>query len=106
MRDVVVAALLFAGCGLVLLGCAGVVAMRGVYDRLHFTGPVGLGALAIGLAVVVRDSFSLIGNTALLVGAFLALSSPLLAHVTARAARIREFGDWRLRPGELEVEEP
>ena len=106
MRDVAVAALLVVGVGSMLLACAGVIAARGVYDRLHFASPASLGAVAIGLAVTVRESFSLIGNKALLLAAFFLLASPVLVHVTARAARIREHGDWSLRRGEFEVEEP
>jgi hypothetical protein len=33
----------------------------------------------------VRDSFSLIGSRAILIGAFLLVSSPVLTHATARA---------------------
>jgi multicomponent Na+:H+ antiporter subunit G len=101
MRDVAVAVLLVAGVALVAIGVAGVLAMRGVYDRIHYTSLPCLGALLICLAVLVRESFSLIGNKALLVGVFLLVTSPLLSHVTARAARIREHGDWRPRPEEL-----
>jgi monovalent cation/proton antiporter MnhG/PhaG subunit len=106
VRDVVVAILLVAGVGCILLSCAGVLVMRGVYDRLHFTSASTLGAAAIAVAVTVRESFSLIGNKALLLAAFFLVSSPVLVHLTARAARIREHGAWRLRPEELDVEEP
>ena len=106
MRDIVVVALLVSGVACILLSCAGVLAMPGVYDRLHFTSASTLGAAAIGAAVTVRESFSLIGNKALLLAVFFLVSSPVLVHVTARAARIREHGAWRLRPEELEVEEP
>jgi len=106
VRDVVVAALLVTGVACVLLSCVGVLAMRGVYDRLHFSSLSTLGAVAIGLAVAVREPWSLIGNKALLLVAFFLVASPVLVHVTARAARIREHGDMHVRPGELEVEEP
>jgi multicomponent Na+:H+ antiporter subunit G len=101
MRDVAVAVLLVAGVVLVAIAVAGVVAMRGVYDRIHYTSPAGLGGLLICVAVLVRESFSLIGNKALFVGVFLLVTSPVLSHVTARAARIRQHGDWRPRPDEL-----
>ena len=107
IADVVVAVLLFAGVALMLLSCAGVLAVSGVYDRLHYTGPAAFGAAAVSVAVLVRESFSLIGNKAAFVGVFLFLSSPALVHATARAARIREHGAWRVRPeDELPVEEP
>ena len=67
--------------------------MRGAYARLHYTAPGGLGALLIAIAMVVRQGFSLIGDKALLLAVFVLVTSPVLSHVTARAARIRELGD-------------
>jgi multisubunit Na+/H+ antiporter MnhG subunit len=107
VADVAVAALLVLACALVVLSALGVVLMRGVYDRLHYTGPPSLAAALVAAAVVVRESFSLIGNKAVLLAVLLLVASPLLAHVTSRAARIREHGDWVLRPDDgAEVEEP
>jgi multicomponent Na+:H+ antiporter subunit G len=107
VRDAVVAGLLFGGVGLLLLSCLGVLVFDGIYDRLHFTGPAGLGAAAVAAAVLVRESFSLIGNKALFLGAFMLLTSPLLVHATARAARVREHGQWAPQPSErVEVEAP
>ena len=104
--DLVVGALLVTGVAIELVCCIGVLLMRGPYDRLHFTSPASLGAAAIAAAVVVRESFSLIGNKALLLAVFFLVTSPVLVHVTARAARMYEHGDWRLRREEgVEVEE-
>ena len=85
--------LLVAGVAVVVLCCVGVLVMRGAYARLHYAAPAGLGALLLAVAIVVREGFSLIGDKALLVAVFLLVSSPVLSHVTARAARIRELGD-------------
>jgi multicomponent Na+:H+ antiporter subunit G len=93
MSSVVVAALLVAGVAIELLCCLGVLAMRDVYARLHYTAPAGVGALLIAVAVLVRQGFSLIGNKALLLAIFVLITAPVLSHVTARAARIRAFGD-------------
>ena len=38
---------------------------------------------------------ALIGNKALVTGAFLALFGPVLVHATARSMRTRQLGDWR-----------
>ncbi len=46
------------------------------YDRLHYVGLVGYGALLIAVAVVFRESFSLIGDKALLVAAILVVTGP------------------------------
>jgi multicomponent Na+:H+ antiporter subunit G len=93
VSSVVVAVLLIAGVAIELLCCIGVLVMRGPYARLHYTAPAGVGALLIAIAVVVRQGFSLIGNKALLLAAFVLITAPVLSHVTARAARIRELGD-------------
>src|SRR6202012_2144667 len=93
VSSVAVAVLLIAGVAIELLCCIGVLVMRGPYARLHYTAPAGVGALLIAIAVVVRQGFSLIGDQALLLAVFVLVSAPVLSHVTARAARIRELGD-------------
>jgi multicomponent Na+:H+ antiporter subunit G len=93
VSSIVIAVLLVAGVGIELLCCIGVLVMRGPYARLHYTAPAGAGALLIAIAVVVRQGFSLIGNKALLLAVFILVTAPVLSHVTARAARIRELGD-------------
>jgi multicomponent Na+:H+ antiporter subunit G len=106
VRDLAVAALLVVGVGLLVISALGVLLMRGPYDRLHYTSPASLGAAAISAAVVVRESFSLVGNKALLLAAFFLVASPVVVHVTARAARFAERGDWAPEAGEFPVEEP
>jgi multicomponent Na+:H+ antiporter subunit G len=86
MRDAIVAVLLAAGVAIELLACAGVVLMRDPLDRLHYVGATTAAALCVAAAVVVRDSFSLIGNKALVLAAFLLVTGPVLSHVTARVA--------------------
>jgi multisubunit Na+/H+ antiporter MnhG subunit len=105
LRDAAVYALLAAGVGLLGLSVLGVAFMRGVYDRLHYTGLAAPGGAALCAAVVVRDSFSLIGNKAVVLGLFLLAASPVLVHATARAARIREHGRFSARDDPVEVEE-
>lgn len=100
--DFVVAALLTVGVGLELLCSLGVLAMRGAFDRLHYTGPASLGAALISAAIVVREGFSTIGIKAALVAVFLLISSPILVHATGRAALMRERGDLRVQPDEME----
>jgi multisubunit Na+/H+ antiporter MnhG subunit len=106
-RELPVAILLVAGVALMLLSCVGVLVMRSALDRLHYTGPAALGALLVATAITVEESFSLIGDKSLAVGVFLVLSGVVLAHVTARAVRVHELGDWRIQSDEdVEVEEP
>lgn len=105
-RDAIVYALLALGVGLEAIACLGLVAMRDVYDRLHYLAPSALGAALVAGAVWVREGPSIIGLKALLLAAFLLVCSPALAHGTARAARISRLGDWRLQREEgIEVED-
>ena len=99
-RAVVGVALLIAGGMLELVAVLGLCVMRDVYDRLHYVGLAGFGAFVITLAVVVRESFSLIGDKALLVGVVLVLAGPVLVQTTVRSLLIREFGDWRAKTRE------
>ena len=92
--------LLALGVGIQVLSAVGVLAMRNVYDRLHYVGSAGVGAALVCVAVTVRESFSLIGNKTLLIAFFLLFSGPVLVHATARAARIRERGKWSIEEGE------
>jgi monovalent cation/proton antiporter MnhG/PhaG subunit len=87
--------LLIAGVALELFAVLGMVVMRDVYDRLHYVGLAGYGALLIGLAILVRESFSLIGDKALATGVVLMTIGPVVVHTTARSFRTRESGDWR-----------
>jgi multisubunit Na+/H+ antiporter MnhG subunit len=94
-RIFVATVLLITGSGLELLAVIGLCAMRDTYDRLHYVGLVAYGALLIAVAVVFRESFSLIGDKALLVAATLIVTGPVLVHTTMRSMLIREHGDWR-----------
>lgn len=93
VREVIWAALLATGTIVVVMACVGVVVARGPYARLHYLAPSSVGAVLLAAAVLVREGFSLIADKGLLVAAFLVVTGPVLAHVTARAARIRERGD-------------
>jgi multisubunit Na+/H+ antiporter MnhG subunit len=87
--------LLAAGVALEILAVLGMLVMRDVFDRLHYVGLAGYGALMIGIAILVRESFSLIGDKALATGVVLMTLGPVLVHATARTFRIRQLGDWR-----------
>lgn len=93
-RHVVATVLLFAGAGIELVAVLGMAVMRDAYDRLHYTGMAGYGALLVAVAILVRESFSLIGDKALLTGVLLVAFGPVLVHTTARSFRVREHEEW------------
>ena len=74
MRDGVVYVLLGLGVGLEVVSAIGVVAMRGVYDRLHYVAPSTLGSVLVAGAVWAREGPSIIGLKAALLAAFLLLA--------------------------------
>jgi multicomponent Na+:H+ antiporter subunit G len=88
MRDAIVWALVSVGVAVQLLVCLGVVLMRDALDRLHYTGASTLGAACLCAAVVVSESASLIGLKAILTGAFLLVTGPVVVHATARAIHL------------------
>ena len=94
-RAVVAIVLLIGGGTLELIAVLGLCVMRNVYDRLHYVGLAGFGGFLVAIAVLVRESFSLIGDKALLVGVVLVLAGPVLVQSTVRSLLIRESGDWR-----------
>ena len=87
--------LLGLGVLLQLFAVLGLLVMRDVYDRLHYVGLAGYGGLLIGISVLIRESWSLIGDKALATGAVLVVIGPVLVHTTARSFRTRERRDWR-----------
>ncbi|HUO69060.1 MAG TPA: monovalent cation/H(+) antiporter subunit G [Gammaproteobacteria bacterium] len=95
MSAAIATVLLVAGVAIEVLAMIGIVSMRDPFDRLHYVGLAGYGALLVGAAIIARESFSLIGDKALATGVLLALLSPVVVHVTARSFRTRERGDWR-----------
>jgi multisubunit Na+/H+ antiporter MnhG subunit len=96
-RDVISVVILAAGGALELLAVLGMCVMRDVYDRLHYVGLAGFGAFLVAVAILVRESFSLIGDKALLVGVILIVCGPVVAQTTARSFLTRELGDWRAK---------
>jgi monovalent cation/proton antiporter MnhG/PhaG subunit len=99
-RDLIEYVLLTLGVGIEVLCALGVLVMSNVYDRLHYVGAASFGALFVALAILVRDSFSLIADKALLVAVLMLASGPAMAHATARAVRVREHGHWSVQESE------
>lgn len=92
---VIATVLLVIGVVLELFAVLGLVVMRDVYDRLHYVGLAGWGALLIGIAILVRESWSLLGDKALATGGVLVVIGPVVVHTTVRSFRTRARGDWR-----------
>jgi multisubunit Na+/H+ antiporter MnhG subunit len=104
VKDIISYVLLLVGVVVELMAVLGICVMRGTLDRLHCVSLASWGALLLGLAILVQESFSLLGDKALLTGFLTAFLSPVLIHTTARSFRIRVRGDWRAidKPGATE----
>jgi len=87
---------------LVQLGSVlGLLLMPHVHDRLHFLSPAtSVAPMLVAGAVVTVEALDHQGIFAILVALFMLVFQPILTHATARAARLKEHGDWRLQPGE------
>lgn len=94
-RHVVSVVLLGAGVAIEVLAVLGVTVMRDVFDRLHYVGLAGFGALLVGASILVQEGLSLIGDKAIAIGMVIVVLSPVMVHTTARSLRTREYGDWR-----------
>lgn len=91
LTTIAAAVLVTVGVAVELACCVGVVVMRDVYDKLHFTGPATiLGPLALAGAIVVQEGLNQAGIKALLVAALLLVANPVLTHATGRALYIRQ----------------
>jgi monovalent cation/proton antiporter MnhG/PhaG subunit len=100
-RDLVIDVLVAAGVAGELLCCLGLVAMRNVFDRLHYAmASTAVPPFLIAAAVLVEEGWTQPGLNALLVAAALFLINPVLATATARAARARRYGQVEARPEE------
>ncbi len=95
VRHAIPTVLLVAGVALEVIAVLGVSVMRDVLDRLHYVGLAGFGALLVAVSILCTESFSLIGDKALVTGALLVVTGPVLVHATARSLRTRALGDWR-----------
>lgn len=94
-RHIVAVVVLGGGVALEVVAVLGVVAMRDVFDRLHYVGLCGFGALLVAISILIQEGFSLIADKALAIGVLLVTFGPVLVHTTARSFRTRERGDWR-----------
>ena len=63
----------------------------GTLARLHFTAPASaLAPGAVAVAVIVAGAPASVAIKAVVVALVLAVTNPVLAHATARAARVRK----------------
>jgi multisubunit Na+/H+ antiporter MnhG subunit len=101
MREIAVDIFLGLGAAVAILSSIGILVMRDAYQRLHYVTPMSLLAPAlIGVAVLIQSGWSSRSAQIWLAIGFMVIAGPYLSHATMRAVRVRDTGDWRLRPPE------
>lgn len=87
---------LLAAAGLLALICAfGAAAMRDPLQRLHWiAAPAAVSSALVTVAVFVADRDKDVGLKAAFVTLALATMNGVVAHATARAARVHAHGTW------------
>lgn len=95
MTDILTAVLWVAGAAFGLLAAVGVLRMPDVFTRMQAStkaSTLGLGCLLIGAAMQLGDLATLIRVVS--IGAFVLLTTPVAAHVIARAAYLADVPLW------------
>jgi monovalent cation/proton antiporter MnhG/PhaG subunit len=89
-HDLAVDVLVGAAVAGELLCSVGLIVMRDVYDRLHYTmAASAVPPFLVAAAVLLEEHWTQPGINALVIAVALFLVSPVAAHATARAARSR-----------------
>jgi monovalent cation/proton antiporter MnhG/PhaG subunit len=87
-RDLLVDVFLVLGVACQIVCCVGVVAMKNVYDRLHYAAAgTTLGPVFVGVAILIRESVSAAGLETIATVVLLFVLNPVVTIATARAAQ-------------------
>lgn len=87
MSAVLATGCIIAGCFFLVVGAVGIVRLPDVFSRLHVTGVLDtLGVPLVLVGVAVHLGPRLVSAKLVLATVFLAVTSPLVGHLLARAA--------------------
>jgi multicomponent Na+:H+ antiporter subunit G len=95
MIDLLTAVMWIAGSAFALLAAVGVLRMPDVFTRMQAStkaSTLGVGCLLVGAAIQLGDFASFIRAAS--IGAFILLTTPVAAHVIARASYLAEVPLW------------
>ncbi len=97
----IIAVLVWATTVSGLFSCVAMLAVRDTFPRLHFMAPVAnVSAVALVIAVALQEGWGQALVKAILIAGVMIVMNAVLAHATARAAQVREFGQWTPQVGE------
>ncbi len=78
-----------------VLCCLALIVVKDVFNRMHYLAPVtSIGVLALLAAVAIQEGWGQATLKTVLIVFILFLVNAVLTHATARAARVRQYGDW------------
>src|SRR5690242_20473983 len=98
-RQVITDVLLALAVLTVAAAALGVAIMPDAYARLHYVTPAAVVApVLVALAIFVTEGLDENTGETVLAVVLMVTAAPFLSHATIRAMRVRERGDWRLRP--------
>lgn len=88
---------------LVILSAAisalGVILARDFYERLHYLSIVATaGVWSLAAAVLVKKSINEAGIKTVMIAAVVCFANSVQSHFTARAGRLRQYGNLDIRP--------
>ena len=93
--DLAVAVLLAISVVSTGICCSALLLFRDLFQRLHYLSVVTtLSTLTLLVAVVIKEGAGQATTKAVLAFIVLLLVNAVLSHATARAARVRELGQW------------
>jgi multisubunit Na+/H+ antiporter MnhG subunit len=104
-RHMVADVLLALAVLIVAAAALGVAIMPGAYAKLHYVTPAAVVApVLVALAVFVQEGLDENTGETCVALFFMVAAGPFLSHATIRAIRVRQHGDWRLKPAERDKE--
>lgn len=98
-RQIIADVLLALAVLIVAMSALGVLLMRDAFAKLHYVTPATVVApVLVAVAIGVMEGLDENTGETFLALFFMVVASPFLSHATIRAIRVRQHGDWRLKP--------
>ncbi len=99
--DIAVAVFLGICVVLTFISCWALVLFKDAFERLHYLSAITtISTFALLVAVVIKEGAGQATIKTILVFVLLLLVNAVLSHATARAARVRQYGNWTPTPEE------
>lgn len=99
--DIAIAVLLSICVATTFISCWALVIFKDIFQRMHYLSVITtVSTLALLIAVVIKEGAGQAATKTILSFLILLLINAVLTHATARAARVRQYGNWTPTPDE------